>query len=45
MPINVGCLLSILYVNGMTMIMAAGGAYSDNLDSRFMKDAKRVAGR
>jgi hypothetical protein len=34
-----------LYVNGIIMTMAAGGAFSDSLASRFTKDARRVAGR
>lgn len=40
-----GWCFSILYVNGMIMTMAAGGAKSDRRESRLMKDARRVAGR
>lgn len=40
-----GCFLRILYVNGMIMTIAAGGAESDKRDNRFMNEAKRVTGR
>jgi len=45
MIIKAGCFFRILYVKGMIMTIAAGGAESDNLDRRFTKDARRVAGK
>ena len=45
MTIKAGCRFSKLYVNGTTMMMAAGGAVSDNLESRLMKDARSVDGK
>jgi hypothetical protein len=32
-------------MNGITMIMAGGGAFNDNRASRLAKEANRVAGR
>jgi hypothetical protein len=32
-------------VNGMVMTMAAGGAVNESRESRFMKEARRLAGR
>ena len=45
MTIKAGCFLRILYVNGMIMTIAAGGALKDMRARRFTKDANRVAGR
>ena len=43
--IRAGCALRILYVKGMTITMAAGGALSDNRESFLTNEASRVAGR
>ena len=44
-PISAGCRLRMLYVKGMTMTIAAGGAFNESLESLLMKEASRVAGR
>jgi hypothetical protein len=43
--IKAGCFLRILYVKGIIITMAAGGAFSDNRERRFINEARRVAGR
>lgn len=40
-----GCRLRTLYVKGIIMMIAAGGALSDNLDSLLIKEANNDAGR
>jgi len=45
MTMRAGCRLRMLYVKGMTMIMAAGGALNDNLDNLLTNDANKVAGK
>lgn len=35
----------MLYVNGITITIAAGGAVSDKRDSFFTNEASKVAGR
>jgi hypothetical protein len=35
----------MLYVNGMTIMIPAGGADIDNLDNRLIKEASKAAGR
>jgi hypothetical protein len=42
---RVGCRLRMLYVKGMTIIIAAGGACNDSLDNLFTNDASKVAGK
>ena len=44
MTINAGCCLRMLYVNGMIMTIAAGGALRDSLASLLTKEASRLAG-
>lgn len=45
MAINEGCLFRMLYVKGMIITMAAGGADRERRARRFTKDARRLAGR
>lgn len=40
-----GCWRITLYVKGISMMTAAGGAVNESLDSRFTNDATRFAGR
>jgi len=43
--IKAGCLFRMLYVNGITIMIPAGGADVDNLDNRLINEASRAAGR
>lgn len=43
--INPGCRLIILYVKGMVITIADGGADSERRARRLMKEARRVRGR
>jgi hypothetical protein len=45
MHISAGWRLRTLYVKGMTITMAAGGAFNDSRDNLLMNDARRVTGR
>lgn len=45
MTMQAGCFLSTLYVKGMIIIIAAGGAERERRERRLMKDANSVAGR
>jgi hypothetical protein len=44
MDMRAGWRLRVLYVKGMIMIMAAGGADSDRRARRLIKEASSVAG-
>lgn len=37
--------MRMLYVNGITIMIPAGGADIDNLDNRLIKEANKEAGR
>jgi hypothetical protein len=45
MAIRAGWRLRVLYVKGMIMIIAAGGAVNESLERRLMKEANSAAGR
>jgi len=45
MAISDGCLFKMLYVKGMIMTIAAGGAFRDNRERRLINDASNVAGK
>jgi hypothetical protein len=40
-----GCRLRMLYVKGMIIMIAAGGAFKDSLDNLLTNDANKVAGK
>lgn len=37
--------MRMLYVKGITMMIAAGGAFNDSLDNLLTNDANKVAGK
>jgi hypothetical protein len=45
MTMHAGCLFKMLYVNGIIMMIAAGGAERERRERRLINDANNVAGR